>query len=134
MATTETALAATISANAGGRRLAGELRRERQRFGIYLNGVLIGRAGSLGAAAHRLKDSLARDLPRHLPGDWGVEAHCATSPGIGLLFGNCQSGHGAGGPAHPCVAEIVNDYRRGDDSLRRALEFAARLLARCCSE
>ena len=134
MATTETAVRATMAANAGGVRVEGDVRRDGDRFAVYVRGRQVAQAGSLGGAARRLAEALARDLPRQTRGSWGVEVHCSAVPGIGLLFGNAQSGFGGSGGTHPCVARVAGHYRRGQDNLQRALEFAAKLLAECCAD
>ncbi len=134
MVTTDTLTAATVAANSSGVRVDGEIRREGNRFVIYIGGHAIGQASSLGGAAHQLVSAIRRNLPPGNPhGNWGVAVHCLTDASVGLLYGNTQSGFGRGdGAVNHCVARAQLEYRRGDDNLHRALESAAKLLANCC--
>jgi hypothetical protein len=135
MLTTDTLTVATVAANSGGVRVEGDVRREGNRFVIYVGGRARGQAGGLGSAAHQLVAAIRRDLPSGSPhGNWGVAVHCLTNGGVGLLYGNAQTGFGGGGggAVNPCVAQAQLEYRRGDGNLHRALESAAKLLARCC--
>lgn len=124
---------ALIAANASGRQQSGEIRREGNRFIVYVGDNRFARVGSIGSAAHRLVEGISRDLPRGNPTDWGVEVHCHTTPGVGLLFGNrTRGGSGGGGAPNPCVGRAQLAYGRGDNNLLRALQTAAQLLADCC--
>jgi hypothetical protein len=124
-------LIASMAANVDGHQQSGEIRREGNRFLVNVGGEAITGAPSIGNAGHRLAEGIRRDLPRGNPRDWGVEVHCHSTPGVGLLFGNRRHG-GGGGVPNPCVARAQAAYARGDDNLHRALETAARLLADCC--
>jgi hypothetical protein len=134
MITTETLTAATVTANSSGVRVDGEIRREGSRFVIYVRGLAVGQATSVGGAAHQLVNAIRRALPPGNPhGNWGVAVHCLTDASVGLLYGNARSGFGrSGGAVNPCVARAQLEYQRGDDNLHRALESAAKLLASCC--
>jgi hypothetical protein len=130
MATTQTTTVATISANAGGRRNGGEIRRDGSRYLVVVNGRTEARVGSLGSAAHRLAEGLRRDLRPRDP-NWGVLVRCSLRDDVSLAFGNEARGPGGGAPS-PCVGKVIRQYGHGDNSLARALEFAAKLLADCC--
>lgn len=125
-------LIAAMAANADSGQQSGEIRREGDHLLVYVGGQAIAGAPSIGNAAHRLVEAIRRDLPRGNPSDWGLEVHCHSTPGVGLLFGNRRRGGGGGGAPNPCVARAQAAYARGDDNLHRALETAARLLADCC--
>lgn len=134
MATTETIVVARIEANAGGVRLAGEIRREGRGFLYAIAGQPRGQAPTLAAAARRLAAALGAALPRHERGDWGVAATCVMRGDVGLFYGNMAGGGGNGGGApNPCVLAAQQAYARGENNLARALESAARLLADCCA-
>ena len=131
MVTVETITVATMSANAGGVRHDGEIQRDGSRYVVYVDGRPIGQSGSLGSAAHRLAEAFRLDLrPREV--DWGVLVRCVERGDVSLAFGNEARGGGGGGAPAPCVTRVIAQYRHGDNSLVRALEFAAKLLADCC--
>jgi hypothetical protein len=124
---------ATMSANSGGVSREGAIERDGTRYVISVAGRRTSGGGSLDLAAHRLASALRNALPRKRDPNWGVAVRCVLRPDVNLVFGNqAGSGGGGGGIPNPCVARIVNEYRGGDDNLDRALEFAARLLAKCC--
>jgi hypothetical protein len=94
-----------MTANAAGRQQSGEIRREGDRFIVYIGGNRFAGAQSIANAAHRLVEGVQRDLPRGNPADWGLEVHCHSTQGVGLLFGNrVRGGAGGGGAPNPCVA------------------------------
>lgn len=123
---------ATISANSGGTSREGSIERDGSRYTVTVDGHRTSGGGSLDSAAHRLANALRGALPRNRDANWGVVARCVPRPDVSLVFGNQGGGGGGGGIPNPCVVQIINEYGRGDDNLDRALEFAARLLARCC--
>ena len=121
---------ATEEANANGVAASGQVRRDGSRYLVVVDGQIVGAAGSLAGAAHRLAEQLRSRLPRP-PRSWGLEVHCLTTP-VGLVYGNRRSGGAGGGPVDGCLARAIVEYRRGEDNLERALESAARLLTNCC--
>jgi len=131
---TQTITVATMSANAAGVLVAGEIRREGRGFVVYVRGGARSRASNLGGAAHQLASALTRELPAGRHSDWGVAVDCLVTVGVGLRYGNARTGFGGGGggEVNPCVARAQIEYQRGDDNLHRALESAAKLLANCC--
>lgn len=127
------AVVGTIDANSGGVTRSGSIRQERRaRYVVLIDGTPLAQASTLDRAAHRLVVALRSRLPRR-SSSWGVEVHCLARADVGLAFGNRRRG-GPGGGAIPnaCVALVAEDYGKGDDTLGRALEYAARLLASCC--
>lgn len=122
---------ATLDANCGGVSRAGVIDREGSRYVIAVDGRRSSGGGSLESAAHRLAAALRQALPPQRDGNWGVVVRCVLRPDVSLVFGN-QAGGGGGGIPNPCVGRIINEYRRGDNDLNRALEFGARLLGSCC--
>jgi hypothetical protein len=101
-------------------------------FIVALDGRPVAQAGSLDTAAHRLAGFLKRALPRQRDQNWGVAVHCLMQAEVALVFGNCGGSGGGGGIPNPCMGRIIAEYGQGENNLERALEFGARLLARCC--
>jgi hypothetical protein len=132
MALMQATTIATIDANCANVSRRGSIARDGSRYIILVDGSAVAQAGSVDSAAHRLAATLRKALPREQDRNWGVAAHCILRTDVGLVFGNQVTGGGGGGMPNQCVAEIITEYRRGEDNLERALEFAARLLARCC--
>jgi hypothetical protein len=130
--TTTRLTVATINANCNGVSHQGAIIRDGNVFIVALDGRPVAQAGSLDSAAHRLAGFLHKALPRQRDEDWGVAVHCLMRPDVALVFGNRGGGGGGGGIPNPCVGRIIAEYGRGENELERALEFAARLLARCC--
>jgi hypothetical protein len=125
----------TIDANSGAVTRRGAIGQvKRSRYVVLVDGMPAAQAPTLDRAAHRLAVALRNNLP-HGHANWGVEVHCLSRSDVALLFGNRRRG-GPGGRVigNPCVLSVAEDYRHGEDVLGRALEFAARLLASCCSE
>jgi hypothetical protein len=129
---TTTPSVATFEANTAGTSLRGAIIRDDGRFVYSINGTPIARAPALGAAAHRLAEELRSRLQRRAGDDWGVEVHCSTRPGVGLLMGNRSHGGKGSGVPDPCVAQAIQAFDRSDRSLAAALEIGARVLADCC--
>jgi hypothetical protein len=125
---------ATIDANTGGVSRAGAISRDGSRYQILIDGTVRGQAGSLDGAANRLAAALRNALPPQQDSNWGVLGSCVFRADVALAFGNRAGGGGDGGFSNACVADVASDYNRGANNLNRALEFAARLIARCCSD
>lgn len=117
----------TMSAMGNGRSASGEILRPDGGFLVMVDGNVVGRAGSIEAAAERL----AHELGRRVPGDpmtWSVTAACPTG-GLNIQASRPPVG-GGGGSLPRCARSVLG--RRSLDSLREALAAFARVIGRCC--
>jgi hypothetical protein len=130
---TSTIAVAIIDANCGGVSRSGAIERTESRYLISIDGGRIAQAGTLESAAQRLATALRANVPRQDSQSWGLVARCSLRADVALAFGNQAGGGGGSGIGNQCVARIAAEYNRGANNLERALEFAARLIASCCS-
>lgn len=123
---------ATIDANCSGRSHQGAIARGDGRFVISIDGRPTAQAGSLESAAG-LASALRQRLPRTARQRFGVAARCVVRADVGIVFGNLSGGGGGGGGRlNRCVGQVIAEYQQGANNLERALEFAARVIGKCC--
>lgn len=116
-----------MTANGDGVTVSGQIVRQERKHLVTVEGVSVGPAGSIQAAAERLIQALRSRLPRS-PSSWGVQAGC-SGEALSLAVGNLAGGRG-GGSLHPCAARILRGRRL--ESLDQALGAFAQVIGHCC--